>query len=219
MTKDNNFLGNAPISKLLRMFSIPCVLSLVISALYNLVDQIFIGHKAILGADGNAATGVIYGLTVIALGLGLWVGDGCASKMAISQGKNDTTSTAKTVGNTITLSILMGIVLTFICFIFKDSILPLLGGTGNILNLANDYSFFIFLGFTIYIASSALNPIIRADGSPIYAMLSMAVGAIINIILDPIMLYVFDMGMDGAALATFIGQLVTFIFSVLKHLN
>lgn len=214
MEKDNNILGSAPVSKLLRMFSIPCVLSLVISALYNLVDQIFIGHKAILGADGNAATGVIYGLTVIALGFGLWIGDGAASLMAISQGKNDTTSTAKRVGNSITLGVIMGVLLTFICFIFKDSILPLLGGTGNILTLANDYSFYIFIGFTVYIVGSLINPIIRADGSPIFAMVAMSLGAIVNIILDPIMLYVFDMGMEGAALATLIGQVVTFIVSI-----
>lgn len=213
--QENNFLGTAPISKLLRMFSIPCVTSLVIQALYNLVDQIFIGHKASLGAYGNAATGIIYGLTVIALGLGLWLGDGAGSALALNQGKNDTTKASKIVGTSLITGLIISIIFTIVCFLFKTQILEGLGGYGHVLELSIEYSNFIFLGFTFYIIASILNPIIRSDGNPIYAMVCMAIGAVCNIILDPILLYGLNMGMDGAALATFIGQAVTFILSVL----
>ncbi len=214
MQNENQFLKTEKVGKLLRMFSIPCVLSLVIQALYNLVDQIFIGHEVNLGADGNAATGIVYGLTVIALGLGLWIGDGSAACMSINQGRKDVKGTAKIVGQAITYGCIVSILLTILCFIFKDAFLSGLGGFGKILEFAKTYSTFIFFGFIFFILACVINPIIRADGSPKYAMLAMAIGAIINIILDPILLYVFHMGMNGAAVATFIGQLITFILHI-----
>ena len=213
--KETNVLGKEKVSKLLRMFSIPCVLSLVIQALYNLVDQIFIGHEVSLGSAGNAATGIVYGLTVIALGLGLWLGDGTAACMSLAQGRNDTEGTTKSVGTALFFGTVIGVILTAICFLFKTPILKIIGGDGDILVFAKEYSIFIFLGFTFYILGSVINPIIRADGSPKFAMISMALGAIINIILDPIFLYGLKLGMTGAALATFIGQFFTFVVSAI----
>lgn len=210
----NSFLGTEKVGKLLLKFSLPCVLSLIIQALYNLVDQIFIGHSPALGATGNAATGIVYPLTVIALGLGLWLGDGAAAAMSISQGKNDTAGTAKSVGNALFFGTAFGAILTVLTLCCNTPLLSAIGAAGEVLDAAVEYSLFISIGFIFFILACVLNPIIRADGSPRFAMLAMAVGAIINIVLDPVFIYAADMGMTGAALATFLGQTVTFILHV-----
>lgn len=212
--ENENILGKEKVGKLLRMFSIPCVLSLVIQALYNLVDQIFIGHKATLGAAGNAATGVVYGITVLALGIGLWLGDGTAANMSLKQGSKNTDGIGKSIGSVLTFSLILSVALMALFFAFQTPILKTMGGYGNVLDLAKTYSTYIVLGFIFYILSTVLNPIIRADGSPMFAMIAMIIGAIINIVLDPIFLFVFNMDIEGAALATIIGQAVTFILSI-----
>lgn len=209
--QSNEFLGTEKVKKLLLKFSVPCVLSLIIQALYNLVDQIYIGHSAKLGAVGNAATGIVYPLTVIALGIGLWLGDGAAACMSINQGRNSTQDSSKSVGTAFTLGTLAGVVMTILVLCLKKPILQAIGGRDIVLDAAVEYSVFISIGFTFFILACVLNPIIRADGSPKYAMLAMAIGAVLNIILDPIFIYTCDMGMTGAALATFLGQLVTFV--------
>lgn len=208
--QSNEFLGTGKVKNLLLKFSVPCVLSLIIQALYNLVDQIYIGHSADLGAVGNAATGIVYPLTVIALGIGLWLGDGAAACMSINQGRNNAQGSAKSVGTAFTLGTLAGIVMTILVLCLKKPILQAIGGSGVVLDAAVEYSVFISIGFTFFILACVLNPIIRADGSPKYAMLAMAIGAVLNIILDPIFIYACGMGMTGAALATFLGQVVTF---------
>lgn len=210
----NEFLGKEKVGKLLLKFSLPCVLSLIIQALYNLVDQIFIGHSPALGATGNAATGIVYPLTVIALGLGLWLGDGAAAAMSISQGKQDNAGSAKSVGNALFFGTVFGAILTILTLCLNTQILSAIGASGEILEASIEYSLFIAIGFIFFILACVLNPIIRADGSPRFAMLAMAVGAVINIALDPVFIYVADMGMTGAALATFLGQTVTFILHV-----
>ncbi len=212
--EDNKFLGTEKIGKLLKMFAIPCVLSLIIQALYNLVDQIFIGNSN-LGQLGNTATGIVYPLTVIALALGLFIGDGSAACISINQGRNQTKETHKTIGTGITIGLITSIILVAISFIFRKEILIGFGAKNEaILNFSLDYSTWIIIGFPLFLIACILNPIIRSDGSPKFAMLSMVLGAITNIILDPIFIYALNMGMNGAALATFIGQLITFIFSV-----
>ncbi|MCM1290046.1 MAG: MATE family efflux transporter [Corallococcus sp.] len=210
----NAFLGKEKVGKLLLKFSLPCVLSLIIQALYNLVDQIFIGHSPALGAIGNAATGIVYPLTVIALGLGLWLGDGAAACMSINQGKQDTESSAKSIGTALFFGTVFGAILTIITLCLNVQILSAIGASGDILDASVEYSLFIAIGFIFFILACVLNPIIRADGSPKFAMLAMAVGAVINIALDPVFIYVADMGMTGAALATFLGQTITFILHV-----
>lgn len=212
--ENTNYLGTEKVSKLLRMFALPCVLSLVIQALYNLVDQIFIGHKSSLGASGNAATGVVYGITVLALGIGLWLGDGSAANMSLKQGRGDNNGIGKVVGSVISYSFVLSILLMIVFFIFQTPILKTMGGYGDVLDMAKTYSKYIVLGFVFYIMSTVLNPIIRADGSPLFAMIAMIIGAVINIILDPVFLFAFDMDIEGAALATIIGQAVTFVLSI-----
>ncbi len=210
---DNKILGTEKIGKLLRMFAIPCVLSLIIQALYNIVDQIFIGNAGYL-PFGNTATGIVYPLTVIALAIGLFIGDGTAACISINQGRNKTENTHKSIGTGITIGLIASIVLMVICFVFCEPILKFLGASGEasiFLPDAKEYSTWIIAGFPLFILACVMNPIIRADGSPKYAMLAMATGAVTNIILDPIFIYAGKMGMNGAALATFIGQAVTFI--------
>ena len=215
MEKNNKFLGTEKVSKLLKMFAIPCVLSLIIQSLYNIVDQIFIGNCKTLGQFGNTATGIIYPLTVIALAIGLWLGDGASASISLNQGRNDTKSTNKSIGTALTISIIVSIILVLVCFIFKSNIIYFLGASDVIYSYASEYANWIILGFPFFIIATVMNPIIRSDGSPKYAMISMSLGAITNIILDPIFIFSFNMGMNGAALATFIGQVVTFILSLI----
>ena len=212
--EDNKFLGKEKVGKLLRKFAIPCVLSLVIQALYNLVDQIFISNSA-LGTNGNSATGVVYPLTIIALAIGLFIGDGSAACISINQGKNQTKETHKTIGTGITVGLIASLILVAVSLIFKKEIMIGFGAPDdNILNLAMEYSTWIIIGFPLFLLACVINPVIRADGSPKYAMLSMVVGAVVNTVLDAVFIFALHMGMNGAALATFIGQLVTFVFSV-----
>lgn len=213
-TKSNDYLGKEKIGKLLIKFSVPCVLSLIIQALYNLVDQIFIGHSAALGATGNAATGIVYPITLIALGLGLWLGDGAAACMSINQGRNDASKTSASVANAVAAGFIFGAVLTAALLIFNDGVLSAIGAQGEILTRAKEYSFFIALGFIFYIITSVLNPVVRADGSPTFAMIAMTAGAVTNIIFDPIFIYGLNMGMNGAALATFMGQVLSFLLHI-----
>ncbi|MDE6472208.1 MAG: polysaccharide biosynthesis C-terminal domain-containing protein [Clostridia bacterium] len=213
-TAKNNFLGVEKVGKLMKMFAIPCVLSLIIQSLYNLVDQIYIGNCATLGATGNAATGIVYPLTVIALGIGLWIGDGCAACMSLNQGQGNTKGTAKSVGTALFYGTIASIVFMIMCFCLKDKILVAIGAQGDILDKSSEYANFIIGGFLFFTLACVLNPIVRADGSPKFAMLAMAIGAIINIALDPLFIFGFKMGMTGAALATFLGQLITFVLHV-----
>jgi len=214
--QDNKFLGTIKVGKLLRMFSIPCVLSLIIQALYNIVDQIFIGNASYLPL-GNTATGIVYPLTVIALALGLFLGDGTAATISINQGKNQTEDTHKSVGTGLTIGLIVSIVLVAVSYIFCEPILKFFGARGEALIFladAKEYSTWIIAGFPLFLLACVMNPIVRADGSPKFAMLAMAISAIVNIILDPIFIFVANMGMTGAALATFIGQLITFALHV-----
>ncbi len=211
---DNKFLGTEKIGKLLRMFAIPCVLSLVIQALYNIVDQLFIGNCETLGQLGNTATGIVYPITVIALALGLFIGDGSAACISINQGKNQTKDTHKTIGTAITIGLAVSLVLLGVSYGFCDQILTGFGANSATFAFAKEYSMWIIAGFPFYILATLLNPIIRSDGSPKFAMFAMIIGAVINIILDPIFIFACNMGMTGAALATFIAQVVSCVVSV-----
>lgn len=220
MNKENNkFLGTEKVSKLLKMFAIPCVLSLIIQALYNIVDQIFIGNCESLGQFGNTATGIVYPLTVIALAIGLWLGDGAAASISLNQGRNDTKNTHKSIGTSITIGLIVSVLFLIFSFIFKTDIIRAFGASDIIFNYASEYANWIIAGFPFFIITCILNPIIRADGSPKYAMISMAIGAVVNIILDPIFIFQLNMGMTGAALATFIAQFIAFIVSVCYFKN
>lgn len=208
----NEFLGEEKISKLMIKFSIPCVLSLLVSALYNIVDQIFIGNSE-LSTLGNAATGVVFPIFIIAQAFAWCFGDGCAAYLNICQGKNDSQNAHKAIGSGITITLAASIVLMAVFFPFKRQLLTLFGASENSIEMAIEYFNIILAFFPVYMLSNMMNAVIRADGSPAWSMASMLAGAIINIILDPTFIFGFKWGMTGAALATVIGQVISFVIS------
>ena len=218
MEKQENFyLTNTPVKKLLIKFSIPCILGMLVSALYNIVDQIFIGNSA-SGTAGIIATTLIFPFTVVALALALLIGDGCASLFSISLGAKDKETSDKCVGNSIILLIVSSIILVILGFILMNPILHLLGSSGYNIecqNFAKDYLTIILIGVPFYMFTSSMSSIIRSDGSPLYSMVATISGAIINLILDPILIFGFKMGVSGAAIATIIGQIVSALICLL----
>lgn len=212
MNQNLQFLETEKISKLMFKFSIPCVLSLLISALYNIVDQIFVGNSE-LSALGNAATGVVFPIFIIAQAFAWCFGDGCAAYLSICQGKNDTKHVHAMIGTGITMTLLSSIVLMALFYPLKTQLLTLFGASENSIGYAIEYFDVILAFFPIYMLSNMMNAVIRADGSPNWSMLSMLAGALTNIILDPIFIFAAKWGMFGAALATVIGQTVSFIIT------
>ena len=210
-------LENEKIGKLLKKFAIPCIISMIVASLYNIVDQIFIGWSS-AGAFGNAATNIVYPFTVIALAFSLLVGDGMASLFSILTGSSDTKKASKSIGNGLVLLLIVSLVITCSGLLFSDKILSLFGANKNEIecyNFAKDYFQIICYGLPFYIIGQGINSSIRSDGSPKYAMIATITGAITNIILDPIFIFVFKMEVKGAAIATIIGQIFTFIVSIL----
>lgn len=203
----NQYLAEGKITTLMCKFSIPCIMSLLVSSLYNIVDQIFIGRG--VGYLGNGATNVVFPITIIALAIALLIGDGCAAFLSICQGKKDTDSAHRSVGNAIVLIVSVSIILTVLFLILKEQVLHAFGATENNISYAREYFNYIVIGIPFYMFGNSLNSIIRADGSPQFAMISTLVGCVINVILDPIAIFVLGWGMKGAALATIAGQIVT----------
>jgi Na+-driven multidrug efflux pump len=216
MDNMNAFLAAEPLGRLMRKFSIPCIVSLLVGALYNIVDQIFIANADYLGSYGNAANTVVFPLTVVALAIAVMIGDGCCAFVSISLGKNETDRAHRSVGNSILLTIISSVILTAIYLIFDDQIIAMFGGTVNAETYAmsKEYFFYIALGIPVYMFGQAMNPIIRSDGSPRFAMVSTLAGAVLNVILDPVFIFLFKWGMMGAAVATVIGQAVTAFLAV-----
>ena len=200
----------------MKKYAVPCIISLLVGALYNIVDQIFIANASYLGSYGNAANTVVFPLTVIALAIAVMIGDGCCAFVSISLGKGENENAKKSVGNSVVLTIVSSIFLCAVYLIFSDSIIAMFGGTVNPETFRNskEYFFYISLGIPFYMFGQAMNPIIRADGAPKFAMLSTLAGAVINMILDPIFIFTFKWGMMGAAVATVIGQIVTSALAV-----
>ena len=212
----NRFLGEEHIGKLMQKYAIPCIISLLVGALYNIVDQIFIANASYLGSYGNTANTVVFPLTVIALAIAVMIGDGCCAFVSLSLGKKRAETAKKSVGNSIIMVIISGLVLCAVYLIFSNQIIAMFGGTVNAETFrhSKEYFFYITLGIPFYMFGQAMNPIIRADGSPKFAMASTLAGAVLNIILDPICIFVFKWGMMGAAAATVFGQVVTAVLAV-----
>ncbi len=208
-SKSNLSLGEGNINRLMLRFSIPCVLSLLISSLYNIVDQMFIGNSE-LSTLGNAATGVVFPVFIIAQAFAWSLGDGCAAYLNIYQGKQDDRGAHRAIGGSITTAFLSGLLMIAVIYPIKVPMLMLFGATENTLAYAIEYLDIVLVMMPAYILCNALNSVIRADGSPAWAMSSILVGAITNIILDPVFIFGFKMGMTGAALATVFGQGVSF---------
>ncbi len=215
-TKSNSFLMEEPVGRLMGKYAVPCIISLLVGALYNIVDQIFIANASYLGSYGNAANTVVFPLTVIALALAVMVGDGCCAFVSLSLGKNKPQDAGRSMGNSILLTVLSSFVLCAVYFIFSSRIIAMFGGTVNeeTFRYSKEYFFWISCGIPFYMFGQAMNPVIRADGSPKYAMASTLAGAVANIILDPVFIFVFRWGMMGAAVATVIGQVVTAVLAI-----
>ena len=201
-----------PIGRLIAKFAIPCVISLLVNSLYNIVDQIFIGWG--VGYLGNGATNAVFPITIVALSLSLMIGDGGAAYLSLKLGEGDLENARKGVGNAIVLVTAVSIILAAVFLVFINPILNLFGATDVLRPYALQYGWIIGAGLPFMMIPGALNSMIRADGSPKYAMFSMALGAIINTIFDPVFIFVFHMGVHGAAIATVMGQVASFIVSV-----
>ena len=223
MDTGNQFLGTERIERLMRQYAVPCIISLLVGALYNIVDQIFIANASYLGSYGNAANTVVFPLTVVALAIAVLVGDGCCAFVSISLGRQEMEKAKRSVGNAVVLALGSSLVLTALYLLFANQIIAMFGGTVNAetFHYAQEYFFYITLGIPFYMFGQAMNPVIRADGNPKFAMISTLAGAVINIILDPIFIFVCKWGMMGAAVATVLGQVVTAILAVwyLQHMR
>ncbi len=209
--QNQSYLATERIGSLMGKYAVPCIISLLVGALYNIVDQIFIANADYLGSFGNAANTVVFPLTVIALGVAVMIGDGCCAFVSISLGADNSKNAKLSVGNSVLLCIVSSIVITALYLGFSEPILTAFGGNVNAetFALSKEYFFWITLGIPFYMFGQAMNPIIRADGSPKFAMVSTLTGAVLNIILDPIFIFVLKWGMMGAAVATVIGQMAT----------
>ncbi len=207
-------LGTEKIGKLLRKFAIPCIISMVVNALYNMVDQIFIGWG--VGYLGNGATNIVFPIVVICLAFSLMFGDGTSAYLSLRLGEKKQKEAEKGVGSGITVGAIVSIILCAIVLIFLPQLLNLFGCTDALREYALKYGGVIAIGIPFMMIGTILNSVIRADGSPKYAMISMVSGAVLNIILDPI--FIFDwglnMGVEGAAIATILSQFITFVLNV-----
>lgn len=212
MENQENILGTEKIGKLIRKFSIPCIISLLVNSLYNIVDQIFIGWG--VGYLGNGATNVVFPLTMVCLAFALMFGDGASAYLSLKLGEKKKEEASKGVANGISLSIIVSITLCVLMLAFLPQLLNVFGCTDALREYALSYGGIIAIGLPFMMIGTTLNSVIRADGSPKYAMTSMVIGAVLNVILDPIFIFVFKMGVEGAAIATVISQIVTFLINI-----
>ena len=208
-----NILGTEKINKLILKFSVPCIISLLVNSLYNIVDQIFIGWG--VGYLGNGATNVVFPITMIALAFSLMLGDGAGAFLSIKLGEKKKEEASIGVGNAITLSVIISTLLCITSLIFMPKLLNIFGATEALLPYAKNYGYIITIGVPFMMIGTTLNSIIRSDGNPAYAMKTMVIGALLNTVLDPIFIFILKWGVKGAALATIISQTLTFILNVL----
>jgi putative MATE family efflux protein len=209
--KSNRFLETEKIGRLMKKYAVPCIISLLVAALYNIVDQIFIANADYLGSAGNAANTVVFPLTVVALAIAVMIGDGCCAFVSICLGANEKENAHRSIGNAVVLTVVSSLVLTALYFLFLDPILVAFGGQVNAETYAcaREYFIYIALGIPFYMFGQAMNPIIRSDGSPRFAMAATLAGAAVNIVLDPVFIFLCRWGMMGAAVATVAGQVLT----------
>lgn len=209
-----NILGYEKIGKLLKMFAIPSIISMLVNALYNIVDQAFIGQG--IGYLGTGATNIIFPLTIAFASFALMLGDGASTYLSLKLGKGQTDEAARGVGNGILLSVIISISFAAIVLVFFPQFLNLFGCTAELESYAKDYGYIVAVGFPFFAICATINSVIRADGSPGFAMGSMLIGSVLNIILDPIFMFAFGLGIKGAALATVISQITSFTLNVLR---
>lgn len=207
-----NPLGTERVGKLLRNYAIPGIISMVINSLYNMVDQIFIGQK--VGMLGNGATNIIAPISTVAIALSSLFGDGLATYFSLNLGKGEPKKASRAVGNSVISGSVVSIILSVLVLVFLKPLCRVFGATEGIMPFALDYGSIIAVGFPFVIVSVIINGVIRADGSPNFSMVSMMVGSVLNFGLDPLFIFVFGMGVKGAAIATVISQFINFLLNV-----
>ena len=207
-----NILGTDPIGRLLLKFSIPTTLTLMVNTMYNIVDQIFIGHAT--GISGVAATNVTFPIGIIAAALALMIGDGCSANISLSLGRREQEEADKVFANAVVLLFLAGFLLAGIGLLFTEQLVVLFGASPSVVAESVKYMSITLLGQPFGMFNMAFTAIIRADGNPKYMMRSMMIGAALNVILDPIFIFYFNWGIQGAALATITGQIVSGIIAL-----
>ena len=212
MNPSENPLGAEPVSVLLRRFAVPSVIAMLVSALYNMVDQLFIGHS--IGVLGNAATNVAFPLSMVCTSIGLLCGIGGAANFNLCMGRKETEHAKSYVGNAVSMLAILGVILCIAVQLFLRPMMILFGATADVLTYACTYTRITSIGFPFLIVTIGGSNLIRADGSPNYSMACNLVGAVVNSILDPLFIFVFHMGMTGAALATITGQVLSFLLVV-----
>ena len=212
MKPSENPLGSEPVSTLLRRFAVPSVIAMLVSALYNMVDQLFIGHS--IGVLGNAATNVAFPLSMVCTSIGLLCGIGGAANFNLCMGRKDPEHAKSYVGNAISMLAILGVILCVAVQLFLRPMMLLFGATPDVIDYACTYTRITSIGFPFLIVTIGGSNLIRADGSPKFSMLCNLIGAIVNTILDPLFIFVFHMGMAGAALATITGQILSFALVV-----
>ncbi|WP_243155298.1 MATE family efflux transporter [Peptostreptococcus russellii] len=210
----NNPLGYEKISKLLYKFSVPAIIGMTVNALYNVVDRIFIGNSPDLGANGLAAITICFPAMIIIMSVGILLGQGGATLFSISLGKGDNETADKTLGNATSMLLILGAIITIFGSLFLDKLLILFGASETVLPFAKEYMRIIFIGTLFQVIGMGMNNFLRSDGKPKLSMATMFIGAGINIILDPILIYGFRMGMSGAAIATITSQFISMIWSI-----
>ncbi len=209
---EKNPLVSAPIGSLMMKYAVPSVIALVVNALYNIVDQIFIGWG--VGTLGNSATNVVFPLNMVVTALALLLGDGGAAYLSLELGRGDKKKAEKGVNNTFSWLIIVGIVFCIICVIFLKPLTALFGATPDNLAYALEYGKIVVLGFPFVIVGCGMCSLIRADGTPQLTMIAMIVGCLSNVVLDAVFVLGYGWGMKGAALATVIGQILNFAISM-----
>lgn len=212
MKPSENPLGSEPVSSLLRRFAIPSVIAMLVSALYNMVDQLFIGHS--IGVLGNAATNVAFPLSMVCTSIGLLCGIGGAANFNLCMGRREPEHAKSYVGSAISMLAILGVILCVAVQLFLRPMMLLFGATPDVIDYACTYTRITSIGFPFLIVTIGGSNLIRADGSPKFSMLCNLIGAIVNTILDPLFIFVFHMGMAGAALATITGQILSFALVV-----
>lgn len=216
MTEIENSLETKHLGKLMAKYCVPCIIALLVATLYNIVDQLFIANAPYLGSYGTAACSVIFPLTVVALGVAMLVGDGCCALVSNCLGAKDSEKASRAIGSSIISLVVLGIALMVIYLALSEQIITLFGGRVNAttFEMAKEYFFWIALGIPFYMFGQAMNPIVRADGSPGFAMAALVLGAVTNIILDYVFIYITGWGMAGAAIATILGQILSALLFV-----
>lgn len=209
---ETNILGYEKIGKLLRMYAIPSIISILVNALYNIVDQIFIGQG--VGYLGNGATNIVFPITIVFASFALMFGDGSSAYLSLKLGENQKEDAARGVANGILSAVIISVTFTAVVLIFLPQMLNVFGCTPSLESYAKEYGYIIAVGLPFMMIGTTVNSIIRADGSPRYAMVTMVIGAALNVILDPIFIFVFHWGVKGAAIATIISQVVSFFLNV-----